>query len=246
MIKAALEHGREATDEYTLIIDGMIAAIVSCKKYKEKRATEPLTSWVTVSDETFLLLCLDNYSHKWRYEKRKKEGRLEEGEKELKALFTGKGQGSKKGWDERAMNVFNKTMRKVWTDRATNGKKFDDHFLKYMEFVHQTPVKGKQVGGDEAGALASTSPIILSDFNIESVMAQEYKERNKPNRKGSGSREEIMAGNLCDDDDNANDSDDDEIVYSDNNDNDNDNNDDNNDDKEDDNDEMSSGSMHEV
>ena len=239
-----------------MIIDSMIAAIVSCKKYKEKRATEPLTSWMTVSDETFLLLCLDNYSHKWRYEKRKKEGMLEEGEKERKALFTGKGQGSRKGWDERAMKVFNKTMRQVWTDRATNGKKFDDHFLRYMKFVHHTPVKGKKEGGDEAGLQVSTSPIILSDFNIESVMAQEYKDkRNTPNRKGSGSREEIMAGNLCDDDDIENDGDDDEIVYSDNNDNDNDNDDndnndndnnDDNDDNNDNNDEMSSGSMHEV
>ena len=242
MITAALAGGREAKNEYTMIIEGMIAAIVSSKKYKEKRATEPLTDWVTVSDESFLLLCLDNYSHKWRYEVRKKEGRLEEGEKEIKAIFTGKGQGSKKGWDERAMKVFNKTMRKVWTDRAKHGKKFDDHFLKYMQFVYDTPVKGNKVGGDEAGALASTSPIILSDFNIESVMAQEYNERNKPNRKGTSGREEIMAGNLCDDDDNENDDDDDEIVYSDN-----DNNDDNekNDDNEN-NDEVSLGSVHEV
>ena len=96
MITAALEGKREAKNEYTMILEGMIAAIVSSKKYKEKRATEPLTNWVTVSDETFLLLCLDNYSHKWRYEKRKKEGILEEGEKERAALFTGKGQGSKK------------------------------------------------------------------------------------------------------------------------------------------------------
>ena len=217
-----------------MIIEGMIAAIVTCKKFKEKRMKEPLTNWVTVSDETFLLLCLDNYAHVWRYEVRKAEGRLEDGEKRHKALFTGKGLGSKKSWDDRAMNVFNNTMKKVWTDRYEHGKKFDAHFLKYMEFVgNNTPVKGNRVGSeDEAGAQASTSPIILSDFNIESVMAQEYKEQNKP-KKGSAGREEIMAGNLCDDDDNANDSDDDEIVYSDNNDN-------------DDNDEMSSGTVKEV
>ena len=144
-------------------------------------------------------------------------------------------------WDDRAIHVFNNTMRKVWTDRKERGEMFDAHFLKYMQFVNETPVKGTRVGGDEAGAQASTSPIILSDFNIESVMAQEYKEKNKP-KKGRAGREEIMAGNLCDDDDNENDNDDDEIVYSDN-----DNNDDN--EKNDDNenkDEVSSGSVQEV
>ena len=233
MITTVLKNGRKAKNEYTMIIEGMIPAIVTCKKYKEKRMKEPLTDWVTVSDETFLLLCLDNYAHVWRYEVRKDEGRLLDGEIRQKALFTGKGQGSKKSWDDRAIHVFNNTMRKVWTDRKERGEMFDAHFLKYMQFVSNTPVKGTRVGGDEAGAQASTSPIILSDFNIESVMAQEYKEQNKP-KKGSAGREEIMAGNLCDDDDNANDNDDDEIVYS----------SDNNDNE--DNDEMSSGTVQEV
>ena len=232
-----LESGRKAKHEYCQIIDGLIQAIVTAKKYKENRKKNPLTEWVSVSDETFLLLCLDNYAHVWRYEVRKKEGRLEEGEKKPRAQFTGKGKGTKKSWDDRAMEVFNKTMRRVWTDRHERGKQFDERFLRYMEFVNPTPTKGDLHRGDEAGAqrpeASMSSPLILSDFNIETVMAQEYKEQKKPKK---GNREEIMAGNLCDDDDN----DDDEIEYSDNDDDDdNENNDENND-------EMSSGSVHEV
>ena len=98
-----------------------------------------------------------------------------------------------------------------------------------MDFVYRPKSKGDR-DGEEAAAKRpeATTPVILSGFNIETVMAQEYEERNKA-KKGRIGREEIMVGNLNDDDDNANDDDDDEIGYSDNND-----------------DEMSSGSVHEV
>ena len=227
---------RKAKNEYCTVIDGMIQAIVTSKKYKEKRMNNPMREWVSLSDEAFLLLCLDNYAHVWRYEVRKREGRVEEGEREPAALYTGKGKGTKKSWHDRAMIIFNKTMKRVWTDRHERGEHFDEFLLRYMDFVYPPKSKGDRCDGEKAAAKRpeATTPVILSDFNIETVMAQEYEERNKGKKKGSTGREEIMVGNLNDDDDNANDDDDDEIEYSD------------NDDEEENNDEMSSGSRHEV
>ena len=101
------------------------------------------------------------------------------------------------------MDVFYQIMKRVWIDQRERGKEFDELFL--------------QNGGANDGEVAEAQrpearkPVILSDFNVDTMMAQEY-ERNKE-KKG---REEIMVGNLDDDDDNVSDDDDDEIKYSDN------------------------------
>ena len=158
----ALKSLRKAEVEYCLVIDEMIQAIITSKKYKENRMKNPMREWVSISDEAFLLLCLDNYAHVWRYEVLKWEGRVEEDEREPSAaLFTGKTKGTKRSWGGKAMEVFNTTMKRIWKDRKERGEEFDELFLQNMELMYPPKRKGDGNDGKEAGAQRPAEARIL-------------------------------------------------------------------------------------
>ena len=119
---------------YARLLDIMIQAVVSYKNYKANRLTKPLCEWVTISDEAFLLLCLDNYGLMWLHEATPEQHRsIEEGEKKPSARWTGRDKGTRKSWSQKSIKVFNDTMEKVYYDRERRGKEFDEFFLGAMQ-----------------------------------------------------------------------------------------------------------------
>ena len=62
-----------ATNYINIMLDKLIQTVVTYNVYKMNRTTRPFSEWVTVSDEAFLIICLENYSRKWQYEKELKE-----------------------------------------------------------------------------------------------------------------------------------------------------------------------------
>ena len=171
---------------YINMLDKLIQTVVTYKVYKMNRTTRPFSEWVTVSDEAFLIICLKNYSRRWRYEKELKEmGSKPPSAKDEPpmppARYTGKHKGTKKSWSKRGLKTFNKTMVRVFQDRAApHGKEFDALFMQHMKDVHEVSRKKAKKNKHQV-ARRKKERLILSDFNIEAHMAQMVEESESEN-----------------------------------------------------------------
>ena len=162
------------------MLDQLIPAVVTYKVYRMNRTTRrPFSEWATVSDEAFLIICLENYSKMWWYEKHLQQmgsppkGEDAEGDPIPTAPYTGKQKGTKRSWSKRGLKTFNKTMVRVYQDRATHGKEFDALFMQqHMKDVHE--VSRKKADNNKYGVVVprKKDSLILSDFNIGAYMAQ--------------------------------------------------------------------------
>ena len=53
---------------YMDLLDDLLKTVVGATKFKENRCKTHLSEWFTITDEAFLLLCLQNYWKQWHYE----------------------------------------------------------------------------------------------------------------------------------------------------------------------------------
>jgi hypothetical protein len=146
---------------------------VSAHRYKKNRLTTPLSEWFTFTDEAFLLVCLESYGRKWTYEYTKEFGTPEE-----KAslppeapgpLYTGRLQGTKRGWTNAGIQRFNEIMLKVARDRQANAELADQNFLQYQKFLHEQrePAVAEV---DEAQPQPQQRQIVYNDFDLQLLM----------------------------------------------------------------------------
>ena len=160
-------------NEYKAILDKTLQCIVSAHKYKKNRLTTPLSEWFTFTDEAFLLVCLESYKRKWTYEYTKEFGTREE-----KAalppeapgpLYTGRLQGTKRGWTNAGIQRFNEIMLKVARDRQANAELADQNFLQYQNFLHgrREPAVADV---DEAQPQPQQRQIVYNDFDLQLLM----------------------------------------------------------------------------
>ena len=169
---------QETAANYTHLLDQLIQAVVSYRVYKMNRTTRPLSEWVTVSDEALLIICLENYSKMWRYETLLErmgpppESEYAEGDAAPTARYTGKQKGTKRSWSKRGIKIFNKTMVRIYQDRATYGVEFDALFMQHMKDVHEKSRKKADSNKQGAAVPRKKESLILSDFNIKAYMAQ--------------------------------------------------------------------------
>ncbi|KAI2508216.1 hypothetical protein MHU86_6145 [Fragilaria crotonensis] len=105
--------------------------------------TKPLSEWFTLTDEAFLLLCLESYVPKWNREwaqssrapiaaaaERQQEG--EQKKATVKTHCTGRSRGTKRSWSKDGLERFNGLMVDVYRDRQANGANFDNIFREEM------------------------------------------------------------------------------------------------------------------
>ena len=170
----------QTVERYVKIMASLIQGVVTFKRFKMNRTIKPFSEWVTVSDEAFLLLCLENYGASWRAEvhgKSNKTGtnREQSNETTIAAKYTGRDKGTRVGWSEIGIKVFNNAMLRVFLDRETHGKSFDDQFMVLMKDRHdQKPVDHQSARAiakqkallAEANARSRNRQIILNDHNI--------------------------------------------------------------------------------
>ena len=168
----------ETAANYIYLLDQLIQAVVMYKVYKMNRTTRPFSEWVTVSGEAFLIICLEKYSRMWRYEKQLQQMGLPpksedaEGDPIPTAYYTGKQKETKRSWSKRGLKTFNKSMVRVYQDRATHRKEFDALFMQHMKDVHE--VSCKKADNIKHGVVVprKKDSLILSNFNIGAYMAQ--------------------------------------------------------------------------
>ena len=55
-------------DKYIDFIDCLVKAVVGYIKYMENHTRQPLSQWFTLTDEAFLMVCIESYMTKWRHD----------------------------------------------------------------------------------------------------------------------------------------------------------------------------------
>ena len=65
---------------YLELLDCLVRSVVGRKVYVENRMTKPLSEWFTMTDEAFLLLCLESYVEKWNHTWARAVQRQQQGE----------------------------------------------------------------------------------------------------------------------------------------------------------------------
>jgi len=179
--------GTKTRKNYIELLDNLIQAVVTYKKFRMNRTTNPLSEWVTVTDEAFLLLCLANYSNVWIHEcfeepqmtQTPAESAAHENESAPLPCWTaGVGQGGRKrSWSKKGMEIFNKIMIRVFADRKRNGTKFDAQFMQAMQDKYEPKRQENDDYEHGDATIRKKETIILSDFNVESFfMAQQALE----------------------------------------------------------------------
>ena len=135
------------TKAYVQLLDCLGRAVVGRKVYIENRMSRPLSEWFTLTDEAFLLLCLESYVDKWKQEwaqappadeapQQQQDGGQQVDNDE--ARYTGRSQGTKRSWSKEGLERFNGLMVDVFRDRQVNGAHFDVIFREDDQKVQQT------------------------------------------------------------------------------------------------------------
>ena len=171
------------TKAYVQLLDCLGRAVVGRKVYIENRMNRPLSEWFTLTDEAFLLLCLESYVDKWNREwaqappadaapQQQQDGGQEVDNDE--ARYTGRSQGTKRSWSKEGLERFNGLMVDVFRDRQVNGAKFDVIFREEMirRYSKQNDSTNPAAGGEnEQPAPEKRVVVVYSDFNMEQLMA---------------------------------------------------------------------------
>ena len=94
---------------FTFIVEHLAGAVIGQRKWKTTRCCAPLTKHMSISDEAFMLLVLENHYELWIHSETTKVGR---------GKYTENGPNKKFcGWSKAGMRCFNKLLEEVRTNR---------------------------------------------------------------------------------------------------------------------------------
>jgi hypothetical protein len=184
--------GPDTIRDYVRLMDLLIQGVVSAKVFKDNRETTPMREWVTVSDEAFLLLCVENYATVWENEVRVgADEEIPEGPIPM-ARYTGKNKGTKKSWSKDGMKLFNHFMERVFLSREDDGEEFDDLFMRAMKekYNKQAHKKKRTADANVVAAQRKKDFVVLSDFTIQQYMNERRQNRDEPAAASSDSNDD--------------------------------------------------------
>ena len=177
---------------YIELLDCLVRSVVGRKVYVDNRLTKPLSVWFTLTDEAFLLLCLESYVPKWNRawalasqppvaapaqeplaQEQQEEGAEQQQRDEDDARYTGRSRGTKRSWSREGLERFNALMIDVYRDRQTNGTHFDNIFREEMIKRYGKQNDNTNPGMVEHEQIAPENRVVqvYSDFNMEQFMA---------------------------------------------------------------------------
>ena len=135
------------------------------------RRNQPIDSLITVSDEAFALLVLENGWEKWT--KQYKDKTIDKkAKKEIKALYTNdvrEGNSSFDGWKPEGLNRFNMLVYKVIKDRKSEeGKAFDKKYNNYLLQASTAATTKKKRPAEVNPEVMKRNKIELYNPNVES------------------------------------------------------------------------------
>jgi hypothetical protein len=127
---------RNNTDDcYTVFFDKFVVHVVGSVSFRNKVAVQQVSSFVTIGDEAFALLVLENSEERWfdmsltNNTKSKMRNKYTDGGTCTK---TGRSR-TYKGWSNAGLNRFNELFRKVKADRDRTNNSFEGLYLQMKQ-----------------------------------------------------------------------------------------------------------------
>jgi hypothetical protein len=167
---------------YMDLLDDLLKTVVGATKFKENRCERHLSEWFTITDEAFLLLCLENYWQQWHYEwmvSRIGPPNEEPAPEVTNPRYTGKTRGTKRSWSREGMERFNNLAVLVYNDRRERGEDFDEWFLREMIESHGN--RNRNAGRENIEAVINAAPtIVYNEFNMQLLIAHAQHRQPQP------------------------------------------------------------------
>ena len=166
------------------LLDDLLKTVVGATKFKENRCERHLSEWFTITDEAFLLLCLENYWRQWHYEwmvTRNGPPTEVPPPELLNPRYTGKTRGTKRSWSREGMERFNNLAVLVYNDRRERGDDFDQWFLREMieSYGNRNQIAGRE--DIEAEVVNAAPTIVYNEFNMQLLIAHaQHREQQPP------------------------------------------------------------------
>ena len=197
---------------YIELVDCLSRAVVGRKVYIESRLVQPLSEWFTLTDEAFLLLCLESYADKWNQEWVAKTAipptaqQQQQQQQQRESLFTARSRGTKRSWSLEGLQRFNALMVDVYRDRRANGVAFDKIFQDEMirRYGKQANTTNPALGNDEQAPPEEQVVVVYNEFNIEQLLAhaagaevhQEEEDDNSENHDADADADDADEGSM--------------------------------------------------
>ena len=117
-----------------------------------------MSEWFTLTDEAFLLLCLELYAAKWNRawaqaaHQQQQQPEEQKQRDEEDARYTRRSRGTKRSWSRDRLERFNAIIVDVYRDRQANGTAFDqklDSLLPRTIFTTEVLAKHHNLGTHE-------------------------------------------------------------------------------------------------
>ena len=176
---------------YIKLVDCLAKSVTGRKRYMENRMTKPLLEWFTLTDEAFLLLCLENNVGKWNRQwaqkqlclqvppqvRQQQQGQeIQEDIQKEDVLYTGKTRGTKRSWSAEGLERFNALMIDVYHARKENGTNFDMVFQQKMinRYTPRQEDEEPDPGGqEEHEQMPHVNHVVqvYSNFNMKALVA---------------------------------------------------------------------------
>ena len=156
---------------YYFFYDCILRCVVAKMKWKKLvRKNLPISSLITVSDEAFALLVLENGWEKWKQHYENKLQDVKE-KKKIKSLYTNDerdGNSSFDGWKPEGLERFNFLVYKVIKDRdSLEGKAFDSRYNESLLESLSEAVPKKKRPEELNPQLQARNEIQLYNPNLE-------------------------------------------------------------------------------
>ena len=169
-------------ENYIDFIDCLVKAVVGYSKYMENRTRQPLSQWFTLTDEAFLIVCIESYMTKWKHEWMVQRmgppatvPTRDASPQFYEARYTGKTQGTKRSWSKEGLERFNTLMIDVLRNRQEHGATFDADFLEEMKFRYASGIDAASGQSPEDGEVipvaVSRPTIVYNEFDMELLLS---------------------------------------------------------------------------
>jgi hypothetical protein len=135
-----MQNARSGFDDFDVFCTAFLSNVIGKQAYNKKVVQETISIIATVSDEAFVILCLENSLEQWEQEARNPTA------KRIDAVYTASPAEASKysGWSKEGMRRFNTLQREIIPDLRKNTMKLEVDYLMHQKGIKLPSRKKKK------------------------------------------------------------------------------------------------------
>jgi hypothetical protein len=156
---------------YTLFFEMFILHVVGAPVFRNKVTVALVSNFVTISDEAFALLVLENCEERWKLMRETTATKCKKANKYTDGGTSVKSGKSKtfSGWSNKGLNRFNALFMMVKNDRERRDNGFEGRFLERMKEKYPKRKRKRVVVAENLDDGEPVCTVILDDMDMVPV-----------------------------------------------------------------------------